>query len=338
MHGIDFLSRLCLNELNMMQTPKLPPHAGYPGKPEYNAATERKRGLEAARTLLGPVYRQPDVYSQQNTGGSISAADQLLSAGEGAATVGKRDQASLLIAVGRVPEFAEAQQRLDIARAKARDEKQRFGVVSQETKRAIKTNRELALGFNESLKDYLDLHSSESLDYVAGLMAGSYKLMMSAEGNESRVGAEVMGEVYNTARGMRGELVAEQILGRFEDVEIHYHITDDEAMRRRLDAAGTDYMITVTLYGRAFDLAVDIKANKRSTVDDDGYDLPGKLWSQCEDSDFDGNTSRIDGRKLGHKYLPMQDALIEQIRLQCPNELEALAKSNGDELTDIYIN
>lgn len=330
----------------MTRKQTLAPHAGYPGKQDYNPAEERRHGLESARALLAPIYRQSDIYSKQNPGGTTSAADQLLAAGEAAAANGQRDQSSLLLSVGRVPEFAEAQRRLDIARAKARDEKQRRGAVTPETRNTIKKNRELALGFNESIKDYLDLHSGESLDYVAGLMAGSYKLMMGAEGNESRVGAEVMGEVYNTARGMRGELVAEQILGRFEDVEIHYHLTDDETVRRRLDAAGTDYLISVTLLDHTFDLALDIKANRRSTVEEapgeDGiireYDIPGKLWNQCDDQDFEGNTSRIDARKLGHKYLPMQDALISQIRMQYPGELEKLCEAQGLTLDDLFIN
>ncbi len=325
----------------MTQTSTLAPHAGYPGKQEYNAVAERKRGFESARALLTPVYQHPDVYSVHNQAGSVSAADQLQLASEAALKQGLRDESSLLLAVGRVPEFAEAQACLDIARAKARTQKERHGYVSPSTKQEIRSNRELALGFNEALKDYLDLHSSESLDFVAGRMAGAYKMMMAAEGSESRVGAEVLGEIYNTARGMRAELVAEQILGRFDDVEIHYHLTDNEKVRRKLDAAGTDYIITVTLYGRPFDLAVDIKANRRSTVEaEDGveYPLPGKLWNQCEDSDYVGNSSRVDTRKLGHKYIPMQTALINQVCLQYPGELEALAAAHNETLDDIYIN
>ena len=128
-------------------------------------------------------------------------------------------------------------------------------------------------------------------------------------------------------------------------LRFNYNLTDDETVRRRLDAAGTDYLISVTLLNHTFDLAVDIKANRRSTVeeasDEHGvvreYDIPGKLWNQCDDQDFEGNTSRIDARKLGHKSLPMQRALISQIRMQYPGELEKLCEAQGLTLDELFI-
>lgn len=312
-------------------------HSKYPEKVESISELERRRGLEAARILLAPIYAQPDVRSKRNPHGIESAADQLLAAGKAAKIARKPYQSSLLTTVGSVPEFAEAQQRLDIARADARTEDMRYGHALPETKRAIRASRELALGFNGSLKNYQDLHSDQSLEYISSLLAGSYTTMMKAEGHTPRVGKEVYGEIYNTARGMRGELAAEQILGNFENVEIQYHLADDEKVRRWLDAKGTDYKISVTVYDNTFDLAVDIKVNETSTVDEYGDPLPGKLWNQCRDSDFVNNTSRIDNERIGYKAIPMQAALINQICLQHPGELEKLAEAHGETLDDIYI-
>lgn len=334
----------------MTQTPTRPrrplPHAGDPSRDSYSADDERRAGTAESQKLLSSVYGSPDVYSLQNRGGSQSAADKLLEVAEGASRAGKRDQAALLAVVGMTPEYSEVQPAIDKEKAKADAARRRYGSVPEPIKREIKRLREQTLGFNEAMKEYLDTHSSQSLDYVSGFLVGAYRGIMRTEGHDARPTPDVTGEILRTARGMRGELAAEQILGKFEDVDIHYHLTDNTEVRRKLDAQGTDYMITVTVLGQAFDLAVDIKSSREATIERDRdangelheYTIPGKLWCQFTDADFIRHTSRVDSSTILRKALPMQDALINQICLQYPGRLEALCKTQGITLDDIDIN
>lgn len=310
-----------------------------PANGEYSAPQEHRRGQEAAARLLYRIYQVDDVRSPLNPAGSVSAVDQLLSVAHQADKEGHHTDASMLRTVGQAPAYADNQQRLNQARAQASEEDTRFGRATPETRREIRELREEIFDYNATIKDYLDYHPTESLDYVASFATAGYRALSAAEGTTPLPAQTVFSDVYNTARGMRGELAAEQILGKFkEDVEIYYRLTDNEAMRRKLDASGTDYIIGVTLLGHTFDVAVDIKVNKQKTVDTDGNPLAGKLWTHCDDSDFPGNTVRIDARRINYKVRPMQDALIDQILLQYPGELEALCKREGLTLDDLDIN
>jgi len=306
---------------------------------EYSAPQEHRRGQEAAARLLYSIYQVETVRSPHNPEGTVSAADQLLHVARQADKKGHHSDASMLRTVGQAPAYAQNQQRLNQARAQANEEDTRFGRATPQTRREIRELREEIFDYNATIKEYLDLHPNESLDYVAGFATAGYQSLSTAEGTSQLPARTVFSDIYNTARGMRGELAVEQILGMFrDDVEIYYHLTDNEAMRRKLDAAGTDCIIGVTILGHTFDLALDIKVNKQKTIDSEGNPLTGKLWTHCDDSDFPGNTVRVDARRINYKIRPMQDALIDQILLQYPGELEALCRREGLTLDDLDIN
>lgn len=242
-----------------------------------------------------------------------------------------------MLSVGYITSFVDAQKQLIEARAKAERERRNHGRVSGKTEDQINYNLQKVLEYNEILKERLDLNPETPLDFVAGQLAAAYKIMKTLNGEKPEDGAQVFEYVLGAARGMRGELSAEEILGRYENIEIHYHLTDNPEVRRKLDAAGTDYLLTISLYGHNFDLPVDIKANRRKTVDDKGP-IPGKLWNQCiEEVDYPNNAVRLDPKRLSSKYGPMEDALINQICLQHPGKLEALAAKHGDTIDDVHI-
>ena len=322
----------------MLREQKLPPYIRPSGERVYRSNEYRQQGIESAKKLLGRVYLGSETRSIRSPKGIRSGAEQLQLAGEAALKAGKPGEAAFLLSVGHVTDFVDAQEQLIEARAKAERERQNNRHVSGRTKGRIDHNLQKVLNYNEILKERLDLNPETPLDFVAGQLAASYKIMKTLNGEKPHDGERVLKYVLGAARGMRGELSAEEILGRYENIEIHYHLTDNPEVRRKLDAAGTDYLLTVSLYGHEFDLPVDVKANRRKTVDDKGRAIPGKLWNQCiEEVDYPNNAARIDPKRLSSKYGPMEDALINQICLQHPGKLEALAAKHGDTIDDVRI-
>ena len=321
----------------MLREQKLPPYIRPSGERVDRSNEYRQQGIESARKLLGEVYRDSETRSIRNPKGIRSGTEQLQLAGEAALEAGKPGEAAFLLSVGYVTDFVDAQEQLIEARTKAKRERQNHRHVSGKTKDQINYSRQKVLSYNEILKERLDLNPKTPLDFVAGQLAASYKIMKTLNGEKPQDGARVFKHVLGAARGMRGELSAEEIIGKYEGVEIHYHLTDNPEVRRKLDAAGTDYLLTVSLYGHEFDLPVDIKANRSKTVDDKGP-IPGKLWNQCiEEFDYPNNAARLDPKRLSSKYGPMEDALINQICLQHPGKLEALAAKHGDTIDDVHI-
>ena len=322
----------------MSREQKLPPYIR-PSSERVDRSNEyRQQGIESAKKLLGRVYLDSDTHPISNPKGVRSGAEQLKIAGEAALEAGKPGEAAFLLSVGYVTDFVDAQEQLIEARAKAKRERQNHRHASGKTEGQINYNLQKVLEYNEILKERLDLNPEAPLDFVAGQLTAAYKIMKTFDGKKPQDGARVLKYVLGAARGMRGELSAEEILGRYEGVEIHYHLTDNPEVRRKLDAAGTDYLLTVSLYGHNFDLPVDIKANRRKTVDDKGRAIPGKLWNQCiEEVDYPNNAARLDPKRLSSKYGPMEDALINQICLQHPGKLEALAAEHGDTIDDVHI-
>lgn len=324
----------------MSREQKLPPYIRPSGERVDRSNEYRQQGIESAKKLLGEVYRDPETRSIRNPKGIRSGSEQLKLAGESALEAGKPGEAAFLSSVGCITDFIDAQEQLIKARAKARQERRdhRLRSVSGKTKRQINYSRQEVLNYNEILKERLDLNPEAPLDFVAGQLAASYKIMKTLNGEQPHDGARVLKYVLGAARGMRGELSAEEILGRYGNIIIHYHLTDNPEVRRKLDAAGTDYLLTISLYGHDFDLPVDIKANRNKTVDDKGRAIPGKLWNQCiEEVDYPNNAARLDPKRLSSKYGPMEDALINQICLQYPGELEVLAAKHGDTIDDVHI-
>ncbi|XMB34018.1 hypothetical protein QQ965_00200 [Candidatus Saccharibacteria bacterium oral taxon 955] len=322
----------------MSREQKLPPYIRPSGERVDRSNEYRQQGIESAKKLLSEVYGDSETHSIRNPEGIRSGSEQLKLAGESALEAGKPGEAAFLLSVGYVTDFIDAQEQLIKARAKARQERRNYGRVSGKTKDQINYNLQKVLNYNEILKERLDLNPETPLDFVAGQLAASYKIMKTLNGEKPEDGARVLKYVLGAARGMRGELSAEEILGKYEGVEIHYHLTDNPEVRRKLDAAGTDYLLTVSLYGHEFDLPVDVKANRNKTVDDKGRAIPGKLWNQCiEEVDYPNNAARLDPKRLSSKYGPMEDALINQICLQHPGKLEALAAKHGDTIDDVHI-
>jgi len=321
----------------MSREQKLPPYIRPSGERVDRSNEYRQQGIESAKKLLSEVYGDSETHSIRNPEGIRSGAEQLQLAGEAALEAGKPGEAAFLLSVGYVTDFVDAQEQLIEARTKAKRERQNHRHVSGKTKDQINYSRQKVLSYNEILKERLDLNPKTPLDFVAGQLAASYKIMKTLNGEKPQDGARVFKHVLGAARGMRGELSAEEIIGKYEGVEIHYHLTDNPEVRRKLDAAGTDYLLTVSLYGHEFDLPVDIKANRSKTVDDKGP-IPGKLWNQCiEKVDYPNNAARLDPKRLSSKYGPMEDALINQICLQHPGKLEALAAKHGDTIDDVHI-
>ena len=320
----------------MLREQKLPPYIRPSGERVDRSNEYRQQGIESAKKLLGRVYLDSETRSIRNPKGIRSGAEQLQLAGEAALKAGKPGESAFLLSVGYVTDFVDAQEQLIEARAKAKRERQNRH-VSGKTKDQINYSRQKVLSYNEILKERLDLNPKTPLDFVAGQLAASYKIMKTLNGEKPHDGEEVLRYLTDATRGMRGELSAEEILGRYGNIEIHYHLTDNPEVRRKLDAAGTDYLLTISLYGHNFDLPVDIKANRRKTVDDKGP-IPGKLWNQCiEEVDYPNNAVRLDPKRLSSKYGPMEDALINQICLRYPGKLEALAAKHGDTIDDVHI-
>lgn len=321
----------------MSREQKLPPYIRPSGERVNRSNEYRQQGIESAKKLLGRVYLDSETRSIRSPKGIRSGAEQLQLAGEAALKAGKPGEAAFLLSVGHVTDFVDAQEQLIEARAKAERERQNHRHVSGRTKGRIDHNLQKVLEYNEILKERLDLNPKTPLDFVAGQLAASYKIMKTLNGEKPHDAEEVLRYLTDATRGMRGELSAEEILGRYENIIIHYHLTDNPEVRRKLDAAGTDYLLTISLYGHNFDLPVDIKANRRKTVDDKGP-IPGKLWNQCiEEVDYPNNAVRLDPKRLSSKYGPMEDALINQICLQHPGKLEALAAKHGDTIDDVHI-
>ena len=322
----------------MLREQKLPPYIR-PSSERVDRSNEyRQQGIESAKKLLGEVYLDSETRYIRNPKGIRSGAEQLQLAGEAALEAGKPGESAYLLSVGYITSFVDAQEQLIEARAKAERERQNHRHVSGRTKGRINHNLQKVLEYNEILKERLDLNPEAPLDFVAGQLTAAYKIMTTFDGKKPHDGARVLKYVLGAARGMRGELSAEEILGRYENIEIHYHLTDNPEVRRKLDAAGTDYLLTISLYGHNFDLPVDIKANRDKTVDDKGRAIPGKLWNQCiEEVDYPNNAARLDPKRLSSKYGPMEDALINQICLRYPGKLEALAAKHGDTIDDIHI-
>lgn len=322
----------------MSREQKLPPYIRPSSERVDHSNEYRQQGIESAKKLLDRVYLDSETRSISNPKGVRSGAEQLKIAGEAALKAGKPGESAYLLSIGCITDFVDAQEQLIEARAKAKRERQNHRHVSGKTKDQINYSRQKVLSYNEILKERLDLNPKTPLDFVAGQLAASYKIMKTLNGEKPQDGARVLKHVLGAARGMRGELSAEEIIGRYEGVEIHYHLTDNPEVRRKLDAAGTDYLLTVSLYGHEFDLPVDVKANRDKTVDDKGRAIPGKLWNQCiEEVDYPNNAARLDPKRLSSKYGPMEDALINQICLQYPGELEVLAAKHGDTIDDVHI-
>ena len=321
----------------MLREQKLPPYIRPSGERVDRSNEYRQQGIESAKKLLGRVYLDSETRSIRSPKGIRSGAEQLQLAGEAALKAGKPGEAAFLLAVGHVTDFVDAQEQLIEARAKAKRERQNHRHVSGKTKDQINYSRQKVLSYNEILKERLDLNPKTPLDFVAGQLAASYKIMKTLNGEKPHDAEEVLRYLTDATRGMRGEISAEEILGRYENIIIHYHLTDNPEVRRKLDAAGTDYLLTISLYGHNFDLPVDIKANRRKTVDDKGP-IPSKLWNQCiEEVDYPNNAVRLDPKRLSSKYGPMEDALINQICLRYPGKLEALAAKHGDTIDDVHI-
>ena len=275
----------------MLREQKLPPYIR-PSSERVDRSNEyRQQGIESAKKLLGEVYLDSETRSIRNPKGIRSGAEQLQLAGEAALEAGKPGEAAFLLSVGYVTDFVDAQEQLIEARTKAKRERQNHRHVSGKTKDQINYSRQKVLSYNEILKERLDLNPKTPLDFVAGQLAASYKIMKTLNGEKPQDGARVFKHVLGAARGMRGELSAEEIIGKYEGVEIHYHLT-----------------------------------------------IPGKLWNQCiEEADYPNNAARLDPKRLSSKYGPMEDALINQICLQHPGKLEALAAKHGDTIDDVHI-
>lgn len=310
------------------RTPGYRDHSGPTPSPEVLAAHEKQLGIEKADALLSRVYQS----------GTSDASATLLDAASTASERGRLREASLYSVIALTPEFVTTQRSIDIARATARAQKLRRGAVTPETRQTMRDLRNKLFPFNAALKEYLDFNADTSLTQTTAMLARSYRVMSQKEQVQPRPAVEVTHELSCIARGMRAELAAEQILGNFEDIEIHYYLQDDETQRQYLETKGTDYVITATVLGKPFELAIDIKAKQSDTLDETGNPLRGKLWSQCQDSDYINGSSRIDPRKIGRTYLPMQRALITQITLQYPGELEALCREHATTLEEIDIN
>ena len=296
--------------------------------PEALAAHEKHLGIEKADALLSRVYQS----------GTTDASATLLDAASTASERGRLREASLYSVIALTPEFVTTQRSIDIARATAREQKRRYGTIPAVTRQTMHDLRSQLFPFNAALKEYLDFNADTSLAQTTAMLARSYRVMSQKQQVQPRPAVEVTHELSCVASGMRAELAAEQILGNFEDIEIHYYLQDDETQRQYLETKGTDYVITATVLGKPFELAIDIKARQSDTLDETGNPLRGKLWSQCQDSDYINGSSRIDPRKIGRTYLPMQRALITQITLQYPGELEALCRKHGTTPEEIDIN
>lgn len=322
----------------MLREQKLPPYIRPSGERVDRSNEYRQQGIESAKKLLGGVYLDSETRSIRNPKGIRSGAEQLQLAGEAALKAGKPGESAFLLSVGYITDFVDAQEQLIEARAKAKRERQNHRHVSDKTNDQINYSRQKVLSYNEILKERLDLNPKTPLDFVAGQLAASYKIMKTLNGEKPHDAEEVLRYLTDATRGMRGEISAEEILGRYENIIIHYHLTDNPEVRRKLDAAGTDYLLTVSLYEHDFVLPVDIKANRNKTVDDKGRAIPGKLWNQCiEEVDYPNNAVRLDPKRLSSKYGPMEDALINQICLRYPGELETLAAKHGDTIDDVHI-
>lgn len=318
--------------------PRLAAHAGDPTRSEYNAEEERKLGTARANNLLSRVYDAPDVWSVRNPNASDSAEDRLLHIAEYTVQQGKHNEAAYLRLIGMAPEYVATQKELTAARALADREYHLTGRVGSSLKLEISSLRDNILPYNEVVKAYLDTHPNDSIDMVSGMISGAYRIMMKQEGQKAEPASGVLSDAIGIVHGMRAELATERLLGRFDDVDIQYHLIDDEVKRRALEGAHVDYRLTVTLLGHPFVIDVDIKANQTKTVDADGYDRKGLLWSRFESTDFIGNTTAIRLGTINSKLLGMQDALINQICLQHPGKLEKLCEQNAITLDDIDIN
>jgi hypothetical protein len=299
---------------------------------------EKIAGIQASDRLLAPFYRSEDTYSTDHPDGTYTVKGQFIDFADRAQDAGDFAQESLLRTVALAPEFVECQVGLNKARADARREKRVRDRVLPATRSRISSLRERVFDFNASLKQYRDTHPEDSMTRTVAMLTRSYRTMMVKEGHPTVPTPDVESSFIEVARGMRAELAVEEILGTFEDVEIHYAYNDDETARRKLETEGTDYVIDVTVLGRTFPLHIDVKAGESATRDDQDEPIVGKLWSQCVDSDFSGGGTRPDPRRIGHKSLPMQDALILQIQLQYPGELEMMCDARGETLDDIDIN
>lgn len=319
--------------------PQLAAHAGDPTRSEYNAEEERKLGAARAVSLLARVYETPDVWSVRNPNATVSAEDRILHIAERAEQQGKHDEAAYLRLIGMAPEYVETQTELTKQRALADREYERTRHVNPSKRREIARLRDNILPYNEVVKAYIDTHQKESIDQVGGMISGAYRTMMHAEGHPTVPHPDIIGDAMSTVRGMRAELAAERLLGRFvEDVDIQYHLIDDEVKRRALEGEHVDYRLTVTLLDHAFVINVDIKASRSKTANANGYDRKGLLWGQFENTDFIDNTTALRPGTLNSKLLGMQDALINQICLQHPGKLEKLCEQNAITLDDIDIN
>lgn len=197
--------------------------------------------------------------------------------------------------------------------------------------------REKVFAFDESVKEFLNRHPDESIDYVSGFALTSYQVL--PKDQQPLPIKDAHDKIHAIARGMRAELATEKILGLFtEDVDFNYDLEDNKAVRRNLDAKGVDYVLDVTALGQVFQIGVDIKANFNKTIDSDGYAIPGKLWCQCGDEDFVHNSTKISPRALYPKLDSMRRALLVQIQCQYPGQLEDLCAQEGIEIDDIELN
>ena len=282
---------------------------------------ERLRGKEDASALLH-LYPTADslhdqaAYATKNKQHKYAAAFTLLETSQSFIdTSVKLDDVSERLRINR---YSNSQQYFH-------DRKEREALRSQ------------VFPFNEAVKEFLNQYPDEPLEYVASLADTSHKVAARNAGKSSR--EDSYNRIYAVAVGMRAELAAESILGRFvEDVDFHYDESDNLELRRKLDEKGVDYIIDVTALGKTFELGVDIKSNINNTIDEDGYALPGKLWCQFNSQDFVNNSTRVRTRSLYSKVDSMRRDLLTQIRYQYPGKLEALCDEHNEDIDDIDLN
>ncbi|MEO5949401.1 MAG: hypothetical protein ABIP74_03285 [Candidatus Saccharimonas sp.] len=186
---------------------------------------------------------------------------------------------------------------------------------------------------NMLIKSYLDANRDQTIFNVHGLMTGTAQIMHRIEGLDAFNEAEIR-DVRSIISGMRAELAAEQLWGLFESVEIEYALADDEGDKQHLEASGVDYIVTVTINGEPFELMLDIKAHERDTVNQDGKRIIGRIWNQCNDSDYKNHTSTV--KNLNLCASAMQKALAEQILLRYRGRAQTLCGRLGIPLDNLW--
>lgn len=281
-------------------------------KEVYSANQERMRGQKDALAILR-LYPTPEDLRQE---ARLAEKNK------------QYKEASVFRLLAEAPSFVDNQAQMDELNS-------RGNLYGRQFKKKNDLRAKL-FPYNEATREYLNQHPNEPLEYVTSFANASY--LVATQRNGIRPVQGSIDAFTAAARGMRAELAVEAILGHFtENVDFDYDQIEDPKTRRQLDANGVDLILDVTALGKIFTIGVDIKANRKSTVNSADHTIPGKLWSQCRDSDFINNSSRLSNGALYSKIESMRRALLEQIILQHPGQLEQLSNEQAVPLDDIPI-